>query len=63
VGGGVVCTGVCVPVVFVMRAFLFAHELLVHDFFEFDHFGGRMWVVEEGLCEAGARAWRYPMAW
>jgi hypothetical protein len=37
---GGMCTRVCVPVVFVMRAVLFAHELLVHDFFELDHFDG-----------------------
>jgi hypothetical protein len=37
---GEICTRICVPVVFVMRAVLFAHELLIHDFFEPDHFGG-----------------------
>jgi hypothetical protein len=43
---GGMCTRVCVPVVFVMRAVLFAHELLVHDFFELDHFDG----CETGVC-------------
>jgi len=37
---GVRRTGVCVPFVLVMRAFLFADELLVHDFFKLDHLGG-----------------------
>jgi hypothetical protein len=27
-----------------VRAVLFADELLVHDFFELDHFGGGVWV-------------------
>jgi hypothetical protein len=36
-GFGVVYTRVCVPVVFVMRAFLFANELFIHNFLELDH--------------------------
>jgi hypothetical protein len=32
-------TGVGVPFIVVMGAFLLANELLVHDFFELDHFG------------------------
>ena len=31
------CTAVGVPVVVILRSFLFAHELLVDDFFELDH--------------------------
>lgn len=58
-------TGVCVPFVLVVRALLFADELLVHDFFELDHCGGGIWVFVgafEGClsdgCEAGAmRVW------
>lgn len=42
-------TGVCVPFVLVVRALLFADELLVHDFFELDHCGGGMWEVVWGL--------------
>jgi hypothetical protein len=35
-----------------MRAVLFAHELLVHDFFELDHFGGCVMdlQIEMGGC-------------
>lgn len=33
-------TGVCVPFVLIMRALLFADELLIHDFLELDHCGG-----------------------
>jgi hypothetical protein len=33
-------TGVGVPFIVVMGSVLFALELLVHDFFELDHFGG-----------------------
>lgn len=34
------CTRVGVPFIVVMRAFLLADELLVHDLFELDHCGG-----------------------
>jgi len=33
-------TRVGVPLIVVMRAFLLAHKLLIHDLFELDHFGG-----------------------
>ncbi len=33
-------TRVGVPLIVVMRAFLLAHKLLIHDFFELDHLGG-----------------------
>ena len=39
VDGNMSRTGVGVPVVFVMRANLLAHELLVDDLLEFDHCG------------------------
>lgn len=45
---GCVCTGIRVPVVLVMRAVLFADELLVHDFFELDHVGDVVYAVLEG---------------
>lgn len=43
------CTGVCVPFVLVVRALLFADELLVHDFFELDHCGGGVCGFTEDL--------------
>jgi hypothetical protein len=43
-------TGVCVPFVFVMGAFLFADELLIHDFLELDHCGG-------GVCGVRLGGW------
>jgi len=33
-------TRIGVPFIVVMRAFLLAHKLLIHDLFELDHFGG-----------------------
>jgi hypothetical protein len=39
-------TRVCVPVVLVMRAVLFADELLIHDFFKLDHFSGVVMCIE-----------------
>jgi hypothetical protein len=42
------CTRVCVPVVLVMRAVLFANELLVHDFLKLDHFGGSVVCIGFG---------------
>ena len=48
-------TGVCVPFVLVVRALLFADELLVHDFFELDHFG----VCGMSMCGWEARLARW----
>ena len=42
---GTKSTGISVPVVFVVRAFLFADEFFVEDFGELDHFDG----VYEGV--------------
>lgn len=52
-------TGIRVPVVFVMRAVLLADELLVHDFFELDHFGDLICVYEKegGWCNRGCGRW------
>lgn len=52
--GGVLCvcigrTGICVPLIIVMGSFLLADELLIHDFFELDHFGGVVWEVLVGV--------------
>jgi hypothetical protein len=48
-------TGVCVPFVLVMGTLLFADELLVHDFFELDHFGGVVCGETKGWIWAAAR--------
>ena len=55
-------TGVCVPFVFVMGALLFAHELLVHDFFELDHFGGGVCGEVSRLLRVIARQERWGCA-
>jgi hypothetical protein len=46
VSGGLGCTGVSVPVVFLLDlgALLLGVEILVGNLFELDHFGGCVWV-------------------
>ena len=46
-------TGVCIPVVFVVWAFLFADEFLVEDFCELHHYGFVVLFTSEEVSRRG----------